>query len=106
MIPLRLTMLNGATKFRRVERFEHSDLCRAFELDQATYHFDLPKSAHAFDGSPSALSSIRNVSGYVMRGESTEPVGTVHVALEGERFRDLDPTNARDRLDLRQSNKN
>ena len=97
-------MLDGSTKFRRVASFQHSDMCRAFELDQATYHFDLPRAAHAFDGSPSAASSIERVSGYLLRGD--KPAGTVHVCIEGERFRDLDPTSMRDRLDLRQTSRN
>lgn len=93
--PVRLT-LDGETKWRSVQSFEHADLCRAFSLDQASYDFDLPRSAYAFDRDKS------RVSGYVMR--CGQPVGTIHVALEGERFRDIDPV--RDRLELRQTDRN
>lgn len=95
MIPVRLT-LGGSTLWRHVPTLEHADLCRAFNLDQATYWFDLPRTAYRHD-----LSKER-VSGYVMRGET--PAGTLHVALEGERFRDLDPQT--ERLELRQTDRN
>ena len=93
--PVRLT-LDTETKFRRVRSFEHAELCREFGLDQASFDFDLPRSAYAFDRDKS------RVSGYVLR--CGQPVGTIHVALEGERFRDLDPV--RDRLELRQTDRN
>lgn len=83
-------------KFRHVASFEHADLCRAFSLDQATFDFDLPRSAYAFD-----LDKSR-VSGYVL--QNGKPVGVLHVAREGEKFRDLDPIN--DRLELKQTDQN
>lgn len=95
MIPVRLT-LGSSTSWRNVPSLEHADLCRAFNLDQATFWFDLPRTAYRPD-----LSKER-VSGYVMRGQ--EPAGTLHVALEGERFRDLDPHT--ERLELRQTDRN
>ena len=82
--------------WRNVPTLYHSDLCRAFSLDQASYWFDLPRTAYADDRSK------ERVSGYVMRGD--QPVGTLHVALEGERFRDIDPLA--ERLDLRQTDRN
>lgn len=92
MFPVRMT-LGGSTLWRTVPSFEHADLCRAFSLDQASFSFDLPRSAYASDRSK------ERVSGYVLRNGT--PVGTLHVAREGERFRDLDPQA--DRLDLRQT---
>jgi len=92
MFPVRMT-LGGSTLWRTVPSFEHADLCRAFSLDQASFSFDLPRSAYAFD------KPKERVSGYVLRNGT--PVGTLHVAREGERFRDLDPQA--DRLDLRQT---
>ena len=94
-IPVRLT-LGGSTMWRTVPSFEHADLCRAFSLDQASFSFDLPSSAYAFD------KTKERVSGYVLR--NGEPVGTLHVAREGERFRDIDPQA--DRFDLRQTSHN
>jgi hypothetical protein len=93
--PVRLT-LGGSTMWREVPSFEHADLCRAFSLDQASFSFDLPRTAYAHDRPK------ERVSGYVMR--SGQPVGTLHVALEGERFRDLDPHA--DRLELKQTDRN
>jgi hypothetical protein len=93
--PVRLA-IDGQTLWRHVASFEHAALCRAFSLDQASHDFDLPRSAYAFDRSKD------RVSGYVLR--HGQPVGTLHVALEGERFRDIDPQA--DRLDLRQTDRN
>lgn len=95
MIPVRLT-LGGSTSWRHVQTLEHADLCRAFGLDQASFWFDLPRTAYQRDASKD------RVSGYVMRGHS--PAGTMHVALEGEKFRDLDPVA--ERFDLRQTSRN
>jgi hypothetical protein len=95
LYPVRLTM-GTETKWRSVASFEHAELCRAFNLDQASFDFDLPRSAYAFDRDKS------RVSGYVMR--CGEPVGMIHVAIEGEKFRDTDPQFSR--LDLRQTNRN
>ncbi|MEY5061514.1 MAG: hypothetical protein RIS45_1435 [Planctomycetota bacterium] len=94
-IPVRLT-LGGSTMWRNVPSFAHADLCRAFSLDQASFSFDLPSTAYAFD------KPKERVSGYVLR--NGEPVGTLHVAREGERFRDIDPQA--DRFDLRQTSHN
>lgn len=85
--------MGANTSWRMVPSFEHADLCRAFALDQASFAFDLPRSAYATDR------SHERVSGYVLR--NGQPVGTLHVAREGERFRDLDPE--RERLELRQT---
>ena len=96
-IPLRLTMMDD-TKFRRVSSFEHAELCRAFQLDPCTYHFDLPRTAYRPDLDRSG------VSGFVLAGDRV--VGTLHVALENERFRDVDPNDPRDRFSLKQTNRN
>lgn len=88
--------MGSNTQWRMVPSFEHGDLCRAFGLDPVRFRFDLPRSAYASDR------SRERVSGYVMHGDA--PVGTLHVAREGERFRDLDP--ATERLDLRQTDHN
>ena len=94
LYPVRASF-GGNTRFRRVRSFEHAELCRAFELDQASFSFDLPQSAYSIDKSKSG------VSGYVLR--CGERIGTIHVAREVDRFRDLDPQNMADRLDLRQT---
>ncbi len=93
-----MTLLDGMTRWARVETFEHGELCRVLNLDPASYHFDLPSTAYAHD------KGKERVSGYVMRGDAR--VGTLHVAREGERFRDLDPTCEADRLSLYQTTAN
>lgn len=98
MYPVRLTLLDGTTRWRNVPDFHHDTLCAALNLDPVSTRFDLPKTAYASDRGK------ERVSGYVMR--HGEPIGTIHVAREGERFRDIDPTDVQARLDLRQTTAN
>lgn len=102
--PVRLQLNEGSvtTMWREVPNFEHGTLCRVFHLDPATFSFDLPASVRG-DGRVGAGSNDRRrqIEGYVLR--HGRPVGIIHVAREGERFRDLDPTNRDDQLTLRQT---
>lgn len=104
MIPVRVTLNEGASTsfWREVRDLEHSTLCRAFNLDPVSFSFDLPASVRG-DGRVGAGSNDRRrqIEGYVLR--HGQPVGTIHVAREGERFRDLDPTNRADQFTLRQT---
>ena len=93
--PCRLT-IGSNTYFRAIDSFEHADLCRAFNLDQASFSFDLPRTAYRRDV------SHERVSGYVLK--NGRHVGTLHVAIEGEKFRDIDPVA--DRMTLRQTDRN
>ncbi len=99
MIPVRLVLHESAStsQWRRVRDLEHGTLCRAFNLDPCSHSFDLP--ATAFGARVGDQSS--RVSGYLLRAGA--PVGTLHIAREGERFRDLDPTNRSDQMNLEQT---
>ena len=97
MIPIRLEMANGETKWRGVPRFDHATLCRAFELDQATFWFDIPDKVIA---DPRSFPG-RRANGYVMCGpKGTEPVGKLTIAHEGEKFRDVDPFDRSEFMNL------
>jgi hypothetical protein len=92
------------TRWRMVEGLEHDTLCRAFELDPVRHRFDLPRSARVGVGAAYATRGTR-VSGFLERndGDGWKPVGTIHVAREGERFRDLDVVDPRDQFSLDQT---
>lgn len=100
MIPIRLDLLNGETKFRGVMNLDHSTLCRAFELDQASFWFDIPQTVHA---NPRSFSG-RQANGTVHRGaRGNAPCGKLTIAHEGERFRDVDPSDEREFFDMSRS---
>lgn len=87
-IPIRLELFSGETKFRSVPDLEHATICRAFELDQASFWFDIPKGVYAdpqhFPG--------RRANGAIHRGpRDSAPVGKLTIAHDGEKFRDVDP---------------
>lgn len=113
MIPVRFEgnpkgPLGAEGKWRGVRDFEHATLCRAFGLDQATYYFDLPSSVRGVGSMSSGYgggqrAGRRLINGYVMQAGYDEPVAKLTICWETERFHDVDPTNARDFLDLSHS---
>lgn len=106
-IPIRLELRDGTSKWRGVHDFEHSTLCRAFGLDQASFYFDLPSSVRGVGSSmsgPGGNRGNRVINGYVMRAGDVEPFGKLSIVAASEKFRDDDPTNMRDFLDLSRTN--
>ncbi len=98
-IPVRFESLAGEAKWRGVKDFEHATLCRAFNLDPATFYFDLPSSVRGVGSNSSGFGGNRGnrvVNGYVMRAGSSEPFGKLTICWETEKFRDYDPTNKED----------
>jgi len=95
--------LVGLGQWRGVRSFEHADLCRAFGLDQASYYFDLPSTCRGIGSSSGAQRHRGVVNGFVMCAGFEEPVGKLTICFEGEKFKDVDPTNARDFFDLSHS---
>lgn len=100
---LRVDLLDGSTKWRPLIDLEHGTLCRQFNLDPATYIFDLPSSARGVGSSAAGAGGLRNgrkINGYILHGRTREPIGTITFAYEGERFREFDPRDAREALRL------
>lgn len=97
-LPVRFTAVDGTVRWRAVpwaafERLTvgspgHRILCQLLEVDEVRTRFDLARTVY----------EQGRGEGYVMQGG--EPIGTLHVAREGERLPDLDPTDRRDRLRL------
>ncbi len=92
-IPVRLELIDGTAKWRGVKDFEHSTLCRAFGLDQASFYFDLPSSVRGVGSNSSGNRGRRTINGYVMRAGRTEPWGKLTICWESERLRDYDPSD-------------
>lgn len=94
----------GLSMWRGVRTFEHSDLCRAFNLDPCRFYFDLPSSCRGtgsmVSGSGGSTSGRRLVRGYVMCHGIDEPVGKLSEVRESDKFWDGDPMNANDFFDL------
>lgn len=101
--PMRGVVSHTETRWRMIEAaFEHGDMCRAFGLDPVTHRFDLPTSARLGEGRAYEGRGSR-ISGYVERfttDRGWSVIGTIHIAREGERFRDLDPHDAKDNFTL------
>lgn len=96
--------LAGEGRWRGVRSFEHAELCRAFGLDQASYWFDLPSTVRGIGSASGAHSSSRGViNGYVMLGGFDKPVAKLTICRDAEKFKDVDPMNERDFLDLSHS---
>ena len=98
-IPVKLELLDGTAKWRGVKDFEHATLCRAFELDQASFYFDLPSSVRGTGSNISGAGGNRNnriINGYVMRAGQTEPFGKLTIIREWDKIRDDDPTDKKD----------
>jgi hypothetical protein len=97
-LPVRFSALDGTVRWRSVpwQAFErltvgspgHRILCRLLEVDETRTRFDLASTVYDHGRGE----------GYVLQGG--EPIGTLHVAREGERMPDHDPTDRRDRLRL------
>lgn len=79
----------------RVRDFEQSTLCRAFALDDATYHFDLPNSLRNINtGSTRNGGESRNhKAGFMFRGDNTSPVAKLTLVTESDKFSGYDPTD-------------
>ncbi len=101
---LRVSMNDGTTRWRPLIALDHATLCTQFSLDPHRVLFDLPSSARgtgsAVAGAGGALREGRKLDGYVLDRATRRPIGTIHFAFEGERFRDDDPRNEADRLRL------
>lgn len=98
-IPVRYESIDGTAMWRGVKDFEHATLCRAFNLDQATFYFDLPSSVRGVGSSMSGFGGNRRnriINGYVMRAGRDEPWGKLTVCFESEKFKDVDPSDKRD----------
>lgn len=101
LIPIRLEIFPTETKWRAVPNFEHATLCAAFGLDQATFWFELPRSALGMGtnrvGAGGSDGRRRTVDGFVFRGpKGTDPVGKLTVCFGSEKFRDRDPLSRAD----------
>lgn len=98
--PVRFETLAGEAKWRGVKDFEHSTLCRAFGLDQATFYFDLPSSIRGVGSNLSGFGGNRGnrvISGFVMRAGCNEPIGKLTIIKDAnEKFKDVDPMNKND----------
>ena len=90
-------------KWRQLLALDHATLCAQFGLDPFRVLFDLPTSAR---GTGSAMSGAggttngRRISGYILDRATREPIGTITWVREGDRFRDVDPTDEREFLRL------
>lgn len=97
----------GEGKWRGVREFDHGHLCRVFGLDPVRFYFDLPSTVRGIG--PNAAGSARMPrgrrlqNGFVMMVGRAEPVAKLTICFEGEKFRDVDPTSARDFFDLSHS---
>ncbi len=99
--PVRMELFDGEAKWRGVKDFEHSTLCRAFGLDQATFYFDLPSSIRGTGSNLSGYGGNRHnrvQNGYVMRGG--EPVGKLTIVDPSDKIRDDDPQSMADFYNL------
>lgn len=107
-IPVRLdgapdSILTGLGLWRGIENFEHCTICRAFGLDPVRFYFDLPSSCRGTGSSSSGNRGTRLVNGYVMMVGRDTPVGKLTIVRDYDKFRDVDPSNMRDFLDLSHS---
>jgi hypothetical protein len=82
-VPLEMVDPTGSRKHRAVLDCEHATLCRAFELDQASHFFDLPRSmANAVEFQAAFRSGLhrgREIFGYVFRAGRDKPVGIIRM---------------------------
>ena len=100
----RVEFVDGRTLWRPYIDLEHGTLCRQLGLDPSTFYFDLPSSARG-TGSASVgaggTRGRRTVDGYVVHGPSRRPIAKITFGVrEGDRFRDVDPTDAAELLKL------
>lgn len=93
----------GDGRWRGVRNFEHAHLCRVFNLDPASFWFDLPSSVRGIGANQTGHgggASARRISGFVMQAGRDEPVAKLSICIEGERFKDVDPMSSSDFFDL------
>lgn len=102
--------IGGMGMWRGCKDFEHATLCRVFGLDPVRFYFDLPSSVRGVGSSSSGYggaqrSGRRLQNGLVLMSApgGPIPVGKLTICFESERFRDVDPTDARDFYDLSHS---
>jgi hypothetical protein len=110
MIPIALDgtpggPLAGDTKWRGVPNLEHSTLCRAFSLDTNRFYWEIPSSMRGVGSNMSGYGGNRmrrELNGYVWMPvwNASTPVAKFWVVREGQKFKDIDPSNQRDFLDL------
>lgn len=101
---LRFDLLDGTTKWRPLVNLEHATLCAQSGVDPCTYVFDLPSSARGVGSAASGAGGLRGnrrINGYILHNRTREPIGTVTFTDDGERFRDVDPSDRDEALRLR-----
>jgi len=111
VIPIRFngapgSMFQGDDRWRSVKDFSHSELCRAFALDQASFYFDLPSSCRGVGTATigaGGRSNSRVVNGFVMAAGRDKPVAKLTICFDSERFKDVNPLSERDFYDLSSS---
>ena len=97
------TRFAGDSRWRGVQNFEHAHLCQVFGLDPCSFFFDLPSSVRGIGANQTGHgggASARRINGFVMQAGCDTPVAKLSICLDGERFKDVDPSNARDFYDL------
>lgn len=93
----------GDGRWRGVRDFEHATLCRTFNLDPNRFYFDLPSSVRGIGANATGYGggrSARRISGFVMQSGRAEPVAKLSICIDGERFKDVDPSNRQDFFNL------
>lgn len=94
--PLLRCTVGGETKWRPLLSTDNATLCAQFGLDPHRCRFELSRSVTERGSS----SAGQVAGGYVFERGNDTPIGTLTLAWEGERFRDVDPNDERDRLRL------
>jgi hypothetical protein len=108
-IPIRMEsfakgILGGISRWVSVPDVEHGTLCRALNLDPATYYFDLSSSWRGVGSNQAGYGGSgrmgRRRTGYVFHARFTDPVAKLAEVLPSDKFRDIDPLNPSDFFDL------
>lgn len=87
----------GVGLWRGVKDFEHSTLCRTFQLDPARFYFDMPSSCRGIGSSRGEQrGGRRTVEGFVFMAGRDSPVASLYVCTDADRLRDMDPMNVRE----------
>lgn len=112
LIPVRLDgaptgPLAGMGLWRGIKDFEHGTICRAFNLDPTRFYFDLPSVVRGVgrNSTGASFSGHRNrlVNGYILHSAYNDPIGKLTIVTDADKFKDVDPRNLRDFLDLSHS---
>ncbi len=100
LTPLRLEFFSPPqVLWRAVRNVEHSTLCRAFALDEASIWFDVPESFRREGSQRAGLTSRRlEISGFVFQGPkgASDPIAKISMVRESDKFRDRDPLSRQD----------